>query len=689
MFLGFLRLVRGAGPGGVAKIGQVQLVAAAAHPGVVGAAARRARERGRRGRRGGDRALRGGSPSAAASVGSPTGQRSGAVVSLGAVSEAAALQGLELVVPGQGPRHLRGRRRPPADGGLRPDLDLRRGAPTPIPDKGKVLTGLTAFWFEHTGEIVPQPPRLLHRRARGGARPRRCWSSGSRWCPWSAWCAATSRARAGRTTRPPARSAASSCPRACRSRSSCPSRSSRPPPRPRWAITTRTWTSTGPPRSWATARCSRSCAGSRSAIYEFGAAHARERGIILADTKFEFGRRARRHDRAGRRGAHARLLALLARRRLRARPRAAELRQAVRARLGRGLGLGQVAAGARRSPTRSWRAPARATWRPTSGSPASRSGLARAAGGVTARVLIRPKEGILDPQGQAVERALPALGFEGVSNVRVGRLVELEVEDPLAGAGDVRAAARQPADRGLRGAGARRWRLRVRFGVVRFPGCCDEVDALQACRRFADAELLWHGDRDLDGRGRGGHSRRLLLRRLPARGRHRALLAGRWRRSPSSRAPAGRCSASATASRCCARRACCPGALLPNDGAALRLPPGRRGGGERRHALHARVRGRASRSRSPSSTPPAATTRRTRPWTSSRPHGQVILRYAAGPQPQRLAARHRRRVPTAQKNVMGLMPHPEHAVDPLTGSADGAKLFASLVAHVDELVATA
>ena len=49
-----------------------------------------------------------------------------------------------------------------------------------------------------------------------------------------------------------------------------------------------------------------------------------------------------------------------------------------------------------------------------------------------ARVLIRPKEGILDPQGQAVERALPALGFAGVSNVRVGRLVELELEDPAA-----------------------------------------------------------------------------------------------------------------------------------------------------------------------------------------------------------------------------------------------------------------
>jgi phosphoribosylformylglycinamidine synthase len=47
-----------------------------------------------------------------------------------------------------------------------------------------------------------------------------------------------------------------------------------------------------------------------------------------------------------------------------------------------------------------------------------------------ARVLIRPKAGILDPQGQAVERALPALGFDGVSGVHVGRLIELDVDDP-------------------------------------------------------------------------------------------------------------------------------------------------------------------------------------------------------------------------------------------------------------------
>ena len=45
-------------------------------------------------------------------------------------------------------------------------------------------------------------------------------------------------------------------------------------------------------------------------------------------------------------------------------------------------------------------------------------------------MLIRPKAGILDPQGVAVERALPALGFADVGNVHIGRLVELDVEDP-------------------------------------------------------------------------------------------------------------------------------------------------------------------------------------------------------------------------------------------------------------------
>ncbi len=45
------------------------------------------------------------------------------------------------------------------------------------------------------------------------------------------------------------------------------------------------------------------------------------------------------------------------------------------------------------------------------------------------RILIRPKAGILDPQGTAVEQALPQLGFDGVENVRIGRLVELDAAD--------------------------------------------------------------------------------------------------------------------------------------------------------------------------------------------------------------------------------------------------------------------
>ena len=66
----------------------------------------------------------------------------------------------------------------------------------------------------------------------------------------------------------------------------------------------------------------------------------------------------------------------------------------------------------------------------------------------------------------------------------------------------------------------------MKFGVVRFPGSCDEVDALLAAARVGEAELLWHADRDLQRRRRGDRPRRLLLRRLPARRRDRALRAG-------------------------------------------------------------------------------------------------------------------------------------------------------------------
>jgi phosphoribosylformylglycinamidine synthase PurS subunit len=48
---------------------------------------------------------------------------------------------------------------------------------------------------------------------------------------------------------------------------------------------------------------------------------------------------------------------------------------------------------------------------------------------VKATVLVRPKQGILDPQGQAVGNSLRQLGFD-VTDSRVGRLVEVELEAP-------------------------------------------------------------------------------------------------------------------------------------------------------------------------------------------------------------------------------------------------------------------
>jgi phosphoribosylformylglycinamidine synthase PurS subunit len=50
---------------------------------------------------------------------------------------------------------------------------------------------------------------------------------------------------------------------------------------------------------------------------------------------------------------------------------------------------------------------------------------------VKATVLVRPKGGILDPQGEAVERSLRHLGFE-VGEARVGRVIDLEVDAPTA-----------------------------------------------------------------------------------------------------------------------------------------------------------------------------------------------------------------------------------------------------------------
>ena len=45
------------------------------------------------------------------------------------------------------------------------------------------------------------------------------------------------------------------------------------------------------------------------------------------------------------------------------------------------------------------------------------------------RVLVRLKPGVLDPQGRAVHHALEGMGFAGVTDVRIGRLIELDLAD--------------------------------------------------------------------------------------------------------------------------------------------------------------------------------------------------------------------------------------------------------------------
>ncbi len=164
--------------------------------------------------------------------------------------------------------------------------------PTPIPDKGKVLTGLTAFWLERTGERVPEPPDLVHGGARGVPRPR------------DARRAARDGAGRVRRARLHHRLGLEGLPG---HRRGLRDRAARRAPRsrdqlPEPIFTPATKAEVGDHDENVDFDRAAEIIGDRAlleelrrlsiAIYELGAAHARERGIILADTKFEFGRRA-------------------------------------------------------------------------------------------------------------------------------------------------------------------------------------------------------------------------------------------------------------------------------------------------------------------------------------------------------------------------------------------------------------
>ena len=209
--------------------------------------------------------------------------------------------------------------------------------PDLIPDKGRVLTALSAFWFEQTADLAAQPRRLvrpdrLPRDRRPDVDgPGHAGAADAIRCAWSASRAATCSARAWSEYQETGHGAAARrCPPGCAGRARCPSRSSRPPPRPRPATTSRSRDAEARRRSWAPTATS-SCGTLTLAVYAFGAEHAAARGLILADTKLEFGA-ARRRAARDRRDDHPRLVALLAGRRLRGRHVAAVVRQAVRAR---------------------------------------------------------------------------------------------------------------------------------------------------------------------------------------------------------------------------------------------------------------------------------------------------------------------------------------------------------------------
>ena len=63
-----------------------------------------------------------------------------------------------------------------------------------------------------------------------------------------------------------------------------------------------------------------------------------------------------------------------------------------------------------------------------------------------ATVIVRIKPEVLDPQGDAVHRALGKLGFEGVKGVRVGKIIEIELDDAHAHAPDLAERLRKMAD---------------------------------------------------------------------------------------------------------------------------------------------------------------------------------------------------------------------------------------------------
>ena len=214
----------------------------------------------------------------------------------------------------------------------------------------------------------------------------------------------------------------------------------------------------------------------------------------------------------------------------------------------------------------------------------------------------------------------------------------------------------------------------MKFGVIQFPGSCDERDALDAAARVGDAVLLWHRDHDLQGADAiivpGGFSYGDYLR-VGAIARFAPVMEEVERFARHGGLVLGICNGF----QVLCEAGLLPGALLPN--VSLRFVC--------RQVLLDVVNAdtpwtRACTAGERLSIPAKHQTGRY--WAPDpvldelEDNGQVVLRYVTG-NGFNGSVRDIAGVSNKAGNVVGLMPHPEHAVDPLTGSVDGLKLLQS------------
>jgi phosphoribosylformylglycinamidine synthase I len=215
----------------------------------------------------------------------------------------------------------------------------------------------------------------------------------------------------------------------------------------------------------------------------------------------------------------------------------------------------------------------------------------------------------------------------------------------------------------------------VKWGVVRFPGSCDDVDAQLAASRVGEAVLLWHADHDLQGVDAvivpGGFSYGDYLR-VGAIARFAPVMEEVVEFARAGGPVLGICNGF----QVLCEAGLLPGALLPNVGLRFRCLQ------VTVEVLNAdTVFTRACEAGERLSIPCKHTTGRYYAPDDELDRleatGQVVLRYAPGENPNG-SARDIAGVCNEAGNVMGLMPHPEHAVDELVGgSADGLRLFES------------